>query len=133
MEKQKTLKEYCKEAKKRLKQGFWQNYQKKLSSELVKAEENGLSKSKVKEYYQSRVTENIKHSDNEGEEFYQKVKKLLEEEGEVSNALGRLTETEYYNTLSYEEQQSYNLRLSEKYLQAVTRFNREKEMPFKIK
>ncbi len=133
MEKQKTLKEYCKEAKKRLKQGFWQNYQKKLSSELVKAEENGLSKSKVKEYYQSRVTENIKHSDNEGEEFYQKVKKLLEEEGEVSNALGRLTETEYYNTLSYEEQQSYNLRLSEKYLQAVTRFNREKEMAFKIK
>ena len=66
------------------------------------------------------------------EEFYQRVKKLLTEEGEVPNALGRLTDFAYYKTLSYEEQQRYNLNLSEKYLQAVERFRREKAMFFKI-
>ena len=32
---QKTLKDYAKEAKKRLKQGFWQSYHENLNSELI--------------------------------------------------------------------------------------------------
>ena len=47
----KTLKEYCKDAKKRLKNGFWQTYHKDLQDELVRAEKEGISASKVKEYY----------------------------------------------------------------------------------
>ena len=126
----KSLKQYCREAKKRLKQGFWQNYSKDLSEGLERAEKAGVSTSKVKEYYQSRVVENLKSATEEKEDFYKKVKKLLDEEGEVPNAIGRLTDDEYFNSLSYEEKQRYTLSLSEKYLQAVERYRKEKEIAY---
>lgn len=132
IEERKTLKQYCKEAKKRLKSGFWQNYKKELDEGLENAEKSGVSPSVVKQFYVEKVTEEVKNKVEDKEEFYQKVKKLLTEEGEVPNALGRLTDFAYYKTLSYEEQQRYNLNLSEKYLQAVERFRREKAMFFKI-
>ena len=122
----KTLKQYCREAKKRLKSGFWQSYEKSLSQDIERAEKRGISVSKVKQYYAERVIENIKSVDEQKEEFYKKVKHLLEEEGEVPNAIGRLTDEKYYKTLSYAEQQRYNLTLSEKYLQAVERYRKEK-------
>lgn len=131
MEKQKTLKQYCKEAKKRLKQGFWQNYKDGLEKELEKAEQSGLSVSKVKEYYTERVVADIKNVKDDFESFYLKVKKLLDEEGEVSNAIGRLTETEVFNKLNYEEKQRYTLSLSEKYIKAVERYRKEKDINYK--
>ncbi len=124
----KSLKQYCKEAKKRLKQGFWQNYRNNLNSELVRAERSGISSSKVKEYYAIKVSGDIKNTKDEFDLFYKKVKKLLDEEGEVSNAIGRLTDKEHFESLSYEERQRYTLSLSEKYLQAVERYKREKEI-----
>ena len=127
---QKTLKQYCREAKKRLKQGFWQSYQKNLDEEIERAQSSGIAVSKVKEFYTEKVTSTIKHTDLDSEEFYLKVKKLLSEEGEVANAIGRLTDREYYQSLSYDEQQSYNLRLSERYLKAVERYKKEKEIVY---
>lgn len=120
----KTLKQYCKEAKKRLKNGFWQNYQQNLSNELTRAEQQGISKSKVQEYYSQKVASDIKRQSDD--EFYSVVKKILDEEGEISGVLGRLTDWEYYKTLPYEEQQRYNLNLSERYLKAVERYKKEK-------
>ena len=131
MEEGKSLKQYCKEAKKRLKGGFWQNYQKNLSENIERAEKAGISTSKVKQYYAERVIENIKNRDEEKEEFYEKVKKLLLEEGEVPNAIGRLTDIELFNSLSYEERQRYTLSLSEKYLEAVERFRKEQTLEIK--
>ena len=124
----KSLKQYCREAKKRLKQGFWQNYHKNLSAELDRAEKEGVATSKVKDYYVTKVSDDIKNHTEEKEEFYKRVKKILIEEGEVPNAIGRLTDMEYYKTLSYDEQQRYTLSLSEKYLQAVERFKKEKAL-----
>lgn len=126
MEAQKTLKQYAKEAKQRLKNGFWQNYHKNLSEELVKAKNSGITESAVKEYYSYKIIEKIKNVQDENEEFYNKVKELLEKEGEVSDAIGRLTDKEIFDKLSYEEKQRYTLSLSEKYLKAVERFNKEK-------
>ena len=122
----KSLKQYCREAKKRLKSGFWQNYRKNLSEELARAEQRGIASSKVKEYYAYKVSGDIKNTKDEFNEFYVKVKKLLDEEGEVSNAIGRLTDKEYFETLSYEEKQRYTLSLSEQYLKAVERYKKEK-------
>lgn len=124
----KTFKQYCREAKKRLKQGFWQKYHDDLNSQLALAEEAGLSVSKVKEFYVERVSDNIRNVTDQNEEFYLKVKKILDEEGEISNAIGRLTDKEYYQTLSYDEQQRYNLELSERYLKAVERYKKEKSV-----
>ena len=130
MDKIKSVKEYAREAKQRLKSGFWENYHKNLEQEIEKAKVAGVSESKVVEYYTTKVTENIRNKEVEDQEFYFKVKKLLDEEGEVSGALGRLTDHEIYDNLSYEEKQRYNLSLSEKYLKAVERYHKEKSMQF---
>lgn len=124
----KSLKQYCREAKKRLKQGFWQKYHKDLSGRINEAESSGYSVSKVKEYYNERISGSIKNQNKQAEEFYQKVKTILDEEGEISNAISRLSDKELYETLSYEEQQRYNLELSERYLKAVERYKKEKSL-----
>ena len=126
MEEQKSLKEYAKEAKKRLKSGFWDNYKKDLEQELKKAEETGVSSSRVRDYFAQKVKIYIKSGKDENEEFYLKVKKILDEEGEIPDAIGRLTDKKVFDELSYEEKQRYSLNLSEKYLQAVERYNKEK-------
>ncbi len=128
VESQKSLKEYAKEAKKRLKSGFWQTYKKDLQNELDRAEKEGISKSQVKDYYVKKVSETIKKNTDAEEEFYLKVKMLLDTEGEVSDALGRLTDKIEYERLSYAEKQRYNLMLSEQYLKAVERYKKEKEL-----
>ena len=131
MEELKTLKQCCREAKKRLKQGFWQNYQKNLNDEIAIAEKSGVSANKVKEYFAYKISDDINTVKNEDEEFYKRVKILLDEEGEVGNAIGRLTDKTLYSSLSYEEQQRYNLSLSERYLKAVERYYKEKELEYK--
>ena len=52
----------------------------------------------------------------------------MEEEGEVSDAIGRLTDREYYDRLSYEDKQRYTFQLSSKYLQALEKYKKEKEL-----
>ncbi len=128
VEGQKSLKEYAKEAKKRLKSGFWQNYKKDLQEELDRAEKQGISQSQVKDYYVKKVSDTIKKNTDKEEEFYLKVKNLLDTEGEVSDALGRLTDKQEYEKLSYTERQKYSLALSERYLKAVERYKREKAL-----
>lgn len=126
MEEPKSLKYYAKEAKKRMKSGFWKNYKENLKEELEKAKDIGLSESKVKEYYASKVARDIRSRNSTEEDFYQKVKKILDEEGEVSGILGRLTDQEEFNKMTYEEKQRYTLNLSERYLKAVERYKKEK-------
>ena len=123
----KTLKDYAKEAKKRLKSNFWQDYKSKVITESIKAEETGASKSKVVEYYQSKVAVSIKGVKSEDDEFYQKVKNILDNYGDVSDAIGRLTDKEKFSTLSYDAKQRYLLELSEKYRKAKERYYKELE------
>ncbi len=122
---EKSLKVYAKEAKMRLKNSFWQNYKNKIDSEISVALADGVSVSKVKEYYQNKVAVTIRGVESNDEEFYLKVKALLNTYGEVSDALGRLTDKDYYNTLSYEQKQRYNLELSNKYVKAKERYYKE--------
>ena len=130
METQKSLKQYAREAKMRLKNGFWKTYKENLDTEIQKAKEVGVEKSKVIEYYTAKTKEDLKSPKEREEDFYQKVKKILDEEGEISNVLGRLTDLEVYNNLSYEDKQRYNLSLSSRYLKAVERYEKEKAMSF---
>ena len=122
---EKSIKDYAKEAKKRLKNSFWQNYKTKVNDEISIASADGLSATMVKQYFQEKVAVTIK-GNSEDEEFYLKVKDLLIKYGEVSDALGRLTDKEYFNTLSYEQKQRYTLDLSNKYVRAKERFYKEK-------
>ncbi|MBR3804483.1 MAG: hypothetical protein IKJ14_04000 [Clostridia bacterium] len=125
MDGKKSLKDYAKEAKKRLKSNFWQDYKSKVTLESERAEEIGTTKSKVVEYYQSKVAVSIRGVKSEDEDFYKRVKTLIEKCGDVSDALGRLTDKEKFNSLSYEGKQRYMLELSEKYRKAKERYYNE--------
>ncbi len=122
---EKSLKTYAKEAKQRFKNSFWQDYKSKVDSEISVALADGVDVSKVKEYYQNKASVTIKGVKSDDEEFYLKVKNLLNEYGEVSDAIGRLTDKEYFNTLSYEQKQRYTLELSQKYIKAKERYYKE--------
>ena len=128
----KSLKQYCREAKKRLKSGFWTKYREELEKELSVAKETGIPESRVRDYFIYKVTNGIKDDmpDNE-QNFYKRVKAILDVEGEVSDIIGRLTDRAHFETLSYEEKQRYTLSLSERYLKALERYKKEKALDYK--
>ncbi len=120
------IKELARAAKQRLKNKFWEECKRNIDDGAACAREKGINEAKVKHSLRGKVKDEIK-----GEKpdlFYLKVKELLDREGEVSDALGRLTDRAYYETLSYEEKQRYTLSLSAKYLQALDKYRREKAL-----
>ncbi len=120
------LKSAARSAKRRLKSDFWQKCKKDVDEGAVAARQKGLNESKVKSNIYGKVKQSIKGERPDA--FYLRVKELLDTYGEVSDAIGRLTDKELYETLSYDEKQRYNLELSEKYLAALEKYRREKEM-----
>ena len=112
-------------AKQRLKNNFWEDCKKSIEAGASVAKSMGLNEERVKTTLHTRVQSEIKGEKQD--EFYLKVKALLDKEGEVSDAIGRLTDKEYFETLSYEEKQRYTLTLSAKYLKALEKYRKEKE------
>lgn len=113
-------------AKQRLKTNFWDECKKNVEAGATLAVARGFNERKVKSSLCSKVKKQI--SGEKTDEFYLKVKALLDSEGEVSDAIHRLTDREYYETLSYEEKQRYTLRLSAQYVQALEKYRKEKEL-----
>ena len=120
------LKNLAHAAKLRLKNNFWEDCKKNIDAGASQAKAMGLNENKVKINLHTRVQSEIKGEKQD--EFYLKVKALLDSEGEVSDAIGRLTDRAYYDTLNYEEKQRYNLTLSSKYLKALEKYRKEKEI-----
>ena len=118
-----TLREEARRAKFRIKSGFWKECKENFSEKKEKAREQGLNESKAGRFFKTQVEAKIEGKKED--EFYLRVKEMLLSEGDVSDAIGRLTDKEYYATLSYEEKQRYTLTLSEKYLRALERFRAE--------
>ncbi len=120
-----TFRALARQAKTRMKNGFWEDCKEDLGERMEKAKELGLNESKAGRYFIGQVSKSLQGETQD--EFYLKVKEMLLKDGEVSDAIGRLTDKEYYETLSYEEKQRYTLSLSERYLRALERFRREYE------
>ena len=125
---QSTFKALAKQAKQRIKSGYWEKSFQEKSESIKLAKSNGVNESAVTKYYREKVISDLKNKNTEEETFYQKVKQILDEFGEVSDILGRLTDKEYLNTLSYEQKQRYLLSLSENYRKALARYKKEKEI-----
>ncbi len=120
------IKNMARAAKQRLKSNFWNDCKKNLNENANEAKLRGANEAKVRTGMASRVKDEIKGGVKD--EFYIKVKNMLDSEGEVSDAIGRLTDRSVYDKLTYEEKQRYNLDLSTRYLEALKRFKIEKEM-----
>ena len=120
-----SLKTAARQAKQRLRTDFWSKCQSDILTVTADAERRGQNAGKIKSSLYTRVKNVIKGE--APDEFYLKVKTLLDEHGEVSDAIGRLTDKEYFSTLNYEERQRYTMELSAKYLAALEKYRREKE------
>ena len=120
----KSFRAIARQAKCRIKENFWESYRAEQEEKRKIAEEKGWSRQETQQYFAKELQRTL-----DGEErvdpFYEQVKELLLKEGEVSDAIGRLTDRKLYDSLSYTEKQRYTLELSEKYLRALERFRRE--------
>lgn len=107
-----------------MKENFWESYKREQAEKLKIAQANGANTQEAERFFVHEVERKIRGED-EVDEFYERVKELLLKEGEVSDAIGRLTDRTLYDSLSYTEKQRYTLALSERYLRALERFKRE--------
>ena len=119
-----SLRTIARQAKQRMKENFWESYRAEQKEKIELARRNGVNTQEAERFFAMEMERKIR-----GEEvidpFYERVKALLLSEGEVSDAIGRLTDYALYETLSYTEKQRYTLDLSQKYLRALERFKRE--------
>lgn len=120
-----SLKSAARQAKQRLRTDFWNKCSEDISAQTADAEARGQNAGKVRNELYTKVRKVIKGETQD--DFYLKVKCLLDEHGEVSDAIGRLTDKQYYATLNYEERQRYTMELSAKYLAALEKYRKEKE------
>lgn len=125
------IKLLAKEAKQRMKSGFWEENKEKIGYIKSKAKSEGIESSKIVRYYQTNVIREIKPKKDENEKFYKKVKAILDSVGEVSDIIKRLIDTEVYNSLPYDRKQKYVMELSQKYREALVRYKREKKFDSK--
>ena len=63
---EKTLKTLAKEAKLRMKKGFWKECEEELKSERLHAKENGINESKMERYFTEKVTTKIRGESPDG-------------------------------------------------------------------
>ena len=111
----KSIKSAAKEAKKRLKSRFWEDYKKELENGVKKAESEGVAASGVENYFKKRIVRSVRKDNAEDEKFYEEVKAMLDEEGSrPSDALDRLMDKKEFYSLKYEDRERYLFILSEK-------------------
>ncbi len=124
MRKEKTVKGLGREAKERLKNGFWEKNKDEVITKMDEYKLSGVSYKEAFALYETRSRE-VAAACSENESFYRKVKKILDETGETSDILDRLIDKKQFENLSYEGKQKYLLGLSEKYRAALARYKRE--------
>ena len=123
----KEIKSIAKMAKKRLKNGFWENVSENVQKQVTIAEEEGENVSGVIKYYKEKVTRVIVGENEEIESLYLRVKYILDTFGDVSDILGRLCDKEYMQTLSFSQKQRYLFELAKKYRICRERYEKEKK------
>ena len=125
-EQQNTFKYLAREAKRRMKSGYWTDFDEKLKDKREEAVSEGNNPNKVLEFYVNKTIKTV-NSNKDEDEFYLKVKDLVVRFGETSDAIGRLIDHSVYDGLSNEQKQRYTLELSNKYVEALERLRKERE------
>lgn len=121
-----SFKEYAKQAKDRLKNGFWENAKSNLEREKQVAATLGLNQRQVCEEQRQKLQKQIYDYDGfcEEQDFYAKVVAILDSNEVISNPIMRLADQSYMQTLSPKEKQVYVSKLAAKYREAVERYRR---------
>lgn len=124
MQGEKSLKEAAREAKKRLKSGFWSN---------VRMEEKSLTSgdaSDIEKYMSSKVLKQLKENDQQEKDklFYKKVEEIVDNEVSITNPLKLLMDDTIMALLDYSGKQRYILDISQKYLAIRSQILKEREI-----
>ena len=129
----KQIKNLAKQAKERLKNHFWEDYKENLTQKVVKAKEEGENTSNVIRYYKNQASKVIQGNNVLDEEFYQKVKYILDTFGETSDIIGRLCDIEYMKGLNFQQRERYLSDVASQYRNAKERYDNEKKFSFEEK
>lgn len=121
------IKSLAKLAKQRLKSGFWEDCKERVNESVTKAKEEGEQPAEVIRYYKTEVTRVIIGKNEEDEKFYQKVKAILEELGEVSDIIGRLSDEDYMKTLTFQQREKYISEIATRYRECRERYYQERK------
>lgn len=121
------IKSLAKLAKQRLKSGFWEDCKERVNESVTKAKEEGEQPAEVIRYYKTEVTRVIIGKNEEDEKFYQKVKAILEEFGEVSDIIGRLCDEDYMKTLTFQQREKYISEIATRYRECRERYYQERK------
>lgn len=124
-----TLRDLVKNAKQRMKQGFWNEIIKERQEDIERAKEQGLSKQHVVEQYKGKILQDLYIKSDilkRDEELYAKAVEILESEEIIINPLARLVEHEYYDNLNEDDKIAYMFQLSNRYLKCKEQYEMNK-------
>ena len=127
------FKMFAKEAKKRLKNGFWSKVEEEKAEVIEEARRNGKNLATVEEAYKKKVETQIKDmasekNTNDDEMFYKKVCKIMEAKVFVSNPLSQLIDHSVYDELDERGKQNYILKLSQRYGEMKKKYRIEHDL-----
>jgi len=126
-----AIKRIAGEAKKRLKNGYWEDLYKSRDEDLKIAKQKGVPGDFVVDAYKQRLhstrNKSVKKIADEGK-MYSKVYDIVlrENDGEtVYNPIGILKDDDYYNTLDSASREKYVFELSDIYVGLKKKIERE--------
>lgn len=125
-----SLKEYAKQARKRLMNGYWEGVRDDRQRFLEAHYHRGDNLSQLKKMFRKKVENELFGSDNENnadDELYKKVAKLLTENEYVLNPIMQLIDHDEYDKLDEHAKQNYIFELTDKYNELKTRFEKEQK------
>lgn len=120
------FKKYAKEAKERMKNGFWERAKQTIEQEKQVAATLGVSQNVAVMEQKRKLLGQIYNSTafSEEEDFYGKVVEILESDQTVLNPIMRLADKQKMQSMTASERESYISRLAMRYREAVDRYNR---------
>ena len=127
----------AKEARKRLRQGFWDDIIVERKNVIENAMKKGQDVKSIKDYYKKKIENKIKetyktNSLTEEDLMYKKVCSIMESQEVLLNPLSKLIDHNVYDKLSENAKQVYILKLSEQYVQMKQRYDSEHRKDFEI-
>ena len=118
-------------AKRRMKDGYWQ----KTNVQRINAMENmramGKSVMVAQNYYINKLSTELygkSKIQSEDDNLYRKVCKILDDCSDVTNPIGLLVDREVYDKLDSNAKQRYVFKLADKYRTLKERYYMEKQM-----
>ena len=112
-----TFKKFARQAKERMKSGFWEQTRLRLETEKQVAVTKGLDCNAVRQQQHRQLERLIYDSEgyNREQQFQRKVEEILTSKQTVANPISLLADKQYMSTLNAYQRQTYLMKLSAKY------------------